>query len=238
MALLMIPSSLLLAQAQDGSTTMNSNAVPPAIVKPSRDFIMLQFNYLNWVKKPDSVNTKPFGFGFNGFVCYDFPIKKSRLSFATGLGVNVNVIYLDLQQISNTDTAAAYNQVRFVSNPANDSITLKRSKFVTTYIQAPFELRYYSNTLNRNKGFKAAAGLQIGTLLGADAKTLASVGGTNVKFKTDTKRYVSPWNFAATARIGWGNFSLFASYNLTNVFKTNEGPAITPATAGICITGL
>ena len=80
--------------------------------------------------------------------------------------------------------------------------------------------------------------MQIGTLLGADAKAVTSVGGVNVKFKTDTKRFVSPWNFAATARVGWGNFSLFMSYNLTNVFKQNEGPLITPASVGICFTGL
>ena len=91
---------------------------------------------------------------------------------------------------------------------------------------------------NRNVGFKAAVGLKIGTLLGADTKGLTSVDGTNVKYKTDTKRFLSPWDFAATARIGWGNFSLFASYNLTNVFKVNEGPLITPAALGICVTGL
>jgi len=237
-ALLMIPATVLLAQ--DGNT-MNSNAVPPPIVKPSRDFVMLQLNYVNWVQKPDSINTKAFGYGFNGFVCYDFPIKKSNFSFATGLGVSVNVIYLDQQQIVNTDTMAVYNQARFLPNPLSplsDSANIKRYKFVTTYLQAPFELRYFSNMKNRNKGFKAAIGMQIGTLLGSDAKELVSIGGTNVKFKTDTKRYVSPWNFAATARVGWGNFSIFGSYNLTKVFKTNEGPAVTPAAVGICLTGL
>ena len=234
-ALLMIPATVLLAQ--DGAT-MNSNAVPPPIVKPSRDFVMLQLNYVNWIKKPDSINTKAFGYGFNGFICYDFPIRRSNLSFAAGLGINVNVVYLDLQQITNTDTAAAYNQARFLPNPVNDSVNFKRYKFVTTYLQAPFELRYFSNMKNRNKGFKAAIGMQIGTLLGSDAKSLVSIGGTNVKYKVNTKRYVSPWNFAATARVGWGNFSIFGSYNLTKVFKVNDGPAITPMAVGICLTGL
>ena len=233
LAILMVPSSLLLAQ----DDKMNSNATPPPIVKPSRDFLMLQFNYLNWIKKPDSVKTKPFGYNFSGYLCYDFPIKKTKLSFAAGLGISVSVVYLDLQQIANTDTAAAYaTQARFIPDP--DSVSFKRYKFVTTYIQAPFELRYFSNSLNRNKGFKAAVGLQVGTLLGAHTKALTSVDGTNVKYKDDTKRYVSPWNFAATARVGWGNFSIFASYNLTTVFKENEGPPITPASVGICLTGL
>lgn len=231
-ALLMIPSSLLLAQ----DDKMNSNATPPPIVKPSRDFLMLQFGYMNWIKKPDTIKTKPFGYNFNGFLCYDFPIKHSKLSFAAGLGVNVSVVYLNQQRIINTDTAIALQEARFVADPV-DSI-YKRYKFVTAYLTAPFELRYFSNSLNRNKGFKAALGLQIGTLLGAHTKAVTSIGGTNVKLKDDTKRFLSPWNFAATARVGWGNFSIYASYNLTNVFKENEGPVVTPASVGICLTGL
>ena len=108
----------------------------------------------------------------------------------------------------------------------------------TVYLQAPFELRYFANKLNRNQGFKAAIGLQVGTLLGAHTKGLRSVDGTNVKDKENTKNFVSNWNFAATARVGWGHFAIYGSYNLTNVFKQNEGPAVTPYSVGIALTGL
>jgi opacity protein-like surface antigen len=204
---------------------------PPAIVKPSRDFVMLQFAYNNWVKKPDSINTKTFGYAFNGYLCYDFPIKKTHLSFAAGLGINASVIYLNQQVINNRDTVPS---ARFVA----DTGRYKRYKFATTYLTAPFELRYYSNLLNRNKGFKAAIGIEVGTLLGAHTKGLRAEGGVNVKDKVSTKRFLSPWNFAATARVGWGNFSLFGSYNLTTVFKDQAGPPITPMSLGICLTGL
>lgn len=225
----MIPFSLL---AQD--TKMNSNAAPPPIVKPARDFVMLQFAWNNWVQKPDSVKAKTFGYAFNAYLCYDFPIKKTHLSFAAGIGVNTQVMYLDGQVISLNDTGALGATARFLP----DTKGYKRYKFVTTNLQAPFELRYFGNNLNRNKGFKAAIGLQVGTLLGGHTKGLYSANGTNIKDKVDTKRYMSNWNFAATARIGWGNFSLFGSYNLTPVFKDGSGPAITPMTAGICLTGL
>ncbi|MCW3123570.1 MAG: hypothetical protein JWQ38_3062 [Flavipsychrobacter sp.] len=232
LALSLIPSSTLLAQ--DATEKVNSSATPPPIVKPSRDFLMLQFTYNNWITKPDSVKTKSFNYGFNGYMCYDFPIKKSHLSFATGAGISTSVIYLNQQVLANTDTGALGGAARFIP----DTKTYKRYKFVTAYLQAPFELRYYGNIQNRNKGFKAAVGLQVGTLLGSHTKGLYAVEGTNVKDKINTKRYVSSWNFAATARVGWGNFSLFASYNLTPVFKDNVGPPITPASVGICLTGL
>ena len=247
--LLVVSSSSLFAQRKGGGAAKSNNYkndstatlydkskfTTPKVSKSARDFVMLQMGYNNWISKPDSVKTKSLGYFFNAAVCYDFPIKKTKLSFAAGLGVNTSVVYLDQQVLANTDTAAALSSAaRFIA----DTNHYKRYKFVTAYLTAPFELRYYSNTDNRNNGFKAAIGLSIGTLLGAHTKALTSVAGTNVKEKVDTKRYVSPWNFAATARVGLGNFTLFGSYNLTNVFKENAGPPITPFSAGLCISGL
>ena len=230
-ALLLLSAARLVAQDQK----INSNATPPPVVKPARDFLMVQFGYTNWINKPDSgVSTKPFAYTFNTYLCYDFPIKKSKLSFAAGLGISTTTVYMDNQLLSVSDTGTRGVDATFVTDTAD----YKRYKFNTAYLQAPFELRYFSNPYNRNKGFKAAIGLQVGTLLSGHTKGLRSVEGTNIKDKIGTKRYLSPWNFAATARVGYGNFTLFASYNITNVFKDNAGPALTHMSLGICITGL
>lgn len=232
LAFLLLPSMLF---AQDATDKVNGNAVPPPITKPSRDFVMLQFGYNDWITKPDTVKTKGFNYLFNGYLCYDFPIRNSNFSFAAGLGINTSVQYLNNQLITLSDTGVIHGlAARFIT----DTVTYKRYKFVTTYLTAPFEIRFFANNDNRNKGFKAALGMQIGTLLGAHTKAVKTVEGTTVKDKIDTKRYLTPWNFAATARVGWGNFSVFASYNLSNVFKENQGPPITPAAIGICLTGL
>ncbi len=220
--------------SNDSTSTLYDAHLPAPIKKSARDFFMIQLGYNNWMTKPDSVKTKPVGYVFNMFLCYDFPIKKSKLSFATGIGINTSVVYLDHQMLRNNDTGAYGNAAHIL----NDTSNTKRYKFNTTYLQAPFELRYYSNINNRNSGFKAAIGVQVGAFIGAHTKELTSVGGTNIKYKENTKRYISPWNFAATARVGLGNFSLFASYNITNVFKEANGPELTPFSAGLCISGL
>lgn len=219
--------------AQDAAD--KANDTPPPVIKPSRDFIMVNLAYNNWMTKPDSVKVKGFGYAFSAYLCYDFPIKKTKLSFAAGLGINASVVYLDNQVLMNTDTAMATSgQVRFLP----DKTDFKRYKFATTYLQAPFELRYFGNSNNRNKGFKAAIGVQVGALLGGHTKASSSANGSRVNYKTNTKRYLSPWNFAATARMGWGNFSVYGSYNITNVFRDGAGPTITPYSVGLCITGL
>lgn len=233
LAFIVIPFAAV--QAQDAADKMNPNATPAPIVKSARDYVMLNFLYNNYAAKPDSVKVKTFGFSFHGSLSYDFPIKKTKLSFAAGLGVNTSVVYLDQQVLRNTDTAGYLaGSVRFMPNDSG----YKKYKFVTTYLMAPFELRYFGNTNNRNNCFKAAIGLEIGTLLGGHTKAAATENGTKVYFKTNTKRYITPWNFAATARIGFGNFSLYGSYNLTNVFKDNAGPPITPFSVGLCLSGL
>jgi hypothetical protein len=236
-SLFLLSAARLVAQ-DDASPAIMANKKGidslPRITKPARDFVMIQFGYTDWTVRPDTVNLKRFSYTFNAYLCYDFPIKKSRFSFAAGLGISTTSMYLDKQLLAVSDTGLKGVDASFV----NDTANYKRYKFNTAYIQAPFELRYFANKYNRNNGFKAALGVQVGTLLGGHTKGLRSVDGTNIKDKLNTKRYLSPWNFAATARIGWGNFSAFGTYNITNVFKDNAGPPLTPLTVGICFTGL
>ena len=67
------------------------------VSKPSRDFVMIQFGYSNWMNKPDSIKIGGFNRDFNAYVCYDFPIRKSHFSFAAGVGIGTSSIYFDNQ---------------------------------------------------------------------------------------------------------------------------------------------
>jgi hypothetical protein len=216
------------AQETDGKDTKTT------VQKPSRDFAMLQITNTMLVDKPDSINLKSFNRGINFYLCYDFPIAKSKFSFAAGIGISATNYYFKDQRVVANDTGSDA-VVRF-----HDTTGFKRSKMNVAYLSAPFELRFFGNKVNRNKGFKAAIGLQVGTLMSAHVKNNYTIVGTNVKAndKTSTKRFVTPWSFAATARLGWGNFSLYGSYNLTPLYKEFQGPQMTPVSFGICLTGL
>ncbi len=227
LALCTLPTSILVAQEK-------SEKAQAEIQKPSRDFVMLQFTHNSWENKPDSVQIKGIGRGFSGYLNYDFPISKSNFSFAAGIGINVSNIYFKDQELVFTDTGVAGQQVRFIP----ESIDYKRYKLTTTYLEAPFELRYFGNKANRNRGFKAAVGLKVGTIVGAHTKGRYTVEGQKMTEKVNTRRYFETWNFAGTARIGWGNISIVGNYNITNLFKENEGPAVVPYSIGICLSGL
>lgn len=229
-ALLITLSTASFAQ----STTSRTSDAVSEVTKPSSDFVMLQFTYEGWSKVPDSIHTTGIGRGFNAYLCYDFPIKKSHLSFAAGIGIGTSNIYLDNQEISFHDTGALGNAVRFIPETKD----YKKYKLTTAYLEAPFELRYFANNKNRNKGFKAAIGLRVGTLVGAHTKDRISVDGTRYIEKSASKRYLDSWRFSGTLRVGYGNFSLFGSYNINTLFKDGSGPGIVPYSIGLCVTGL
>ncbi len=224
-AAVLVPYMSVWAQEVEKGSTKAKTVVE----KPSRDFVMLQFTYDGWVK-PDSIKTTGIGRGFNAYLCYDFPIKKSHFSFAAGIGIGTSNIYLNNQEINVTDTA--YTQAVFLKETAD----YKKYKLTTAYLEAPFELRYFGNKDNRNRGFKAAIGLRAGTLIGAHTK--AKNNATKTIEKQGTRQYLETWRVSGTMRLGWGNFSLFGSYNLMNLYKENSGPEITPYSIGICLTGL
>jgi hypothetical protein len=224
----------LIAGFQQASAQSKDDAGKTLVEKPARDFVMLRLTYDSWLNKPDSIHSTGLGRGIGGYLCYDFPIKKTNLSFAAGIGFGASNIYFSNQELRFSDTGTAGQQVSIVTETKD----YKKYKLTTAYLEAPFELRYFGNKANRNKGFKAAIGLHVGTLIGAGTKGNYTVAGTKTIDKENTRRYLQSWRFMATARIGWGNFSLFGGANLNGLFKDKAGPSVTPLSLGIVFTGL
>lgn len=222
---------LILSMSMQAQTTPKTNTKASSYSLPSRDYVMLQIGYENWLNAPDTLQIGGLGRSFNGYICYDFPISKSNFSFAAGLGVGVSNIYLKKQTIALTDTTTS---VYFIN-----STTYKKYKLTTTYIEAPFELRYFSDKEDRNKGYKVSIGMKVGALISSHTKGKRTLNNKPIVEKVSTKRYIETWRYAATARIGWGNFSVYGQYQLSNLFRVNNGPEnIRPYQIGICLSGL
>lgn len=214
--------------AQTGETPAQQ-----AARKPSRDFVMLQFTYDGWANTPDSVKVGGFSRGFNAYLCYDFPIKQSHFSFATGLGIGTsNMFFQDGQQLVLTDSGQ--KTALFIPQRKDYS----KFKLTTAYLEAPFELRYFANKENRNRGFKAAVGLRVGYLLAAHTKGNRTENGSKLTEKVQSKEFLDKWRYGATLRLGWGNFSVFGAYGFNSVFQDGVGPTVTPYSIGISLTGL
>jgi hypothetical protein len=206
------------------------------------DHFMLQFTSDNWTGKvPDSVFNWIRGFhrGFNAHIMLDQRFKSSpQFSVAFGVGISTSNIYFKNMTVGiNSKT----NTLPFTKVDSVDHF--KKYKLATSYLEIPIELRYTMDPYNENKSFKLALGVKVGTLLSAHTKgkTLLDKNGksiNNYTAKETGKGFFNSTRLAATARIGYGNFSLFGSYQLNNIFKDGVAAEMKLYQFGLCFSGL
>jgi hypothetical protein len=212
----------------------------PSVTLPrSNDHFMMQFGYTTWQGAPDSINTSGFPRTFNVYFLFDYPFKTNpHFSAAIGAGVATDNIYFSDTYI---DLKSNSSILRF--QDVSDTNHFKKYKIATSYLEAPLELRYRSDPENDGKSFKASIGAKVGMLLNAHTKgkTLQDKNGNTVTsyiLKENSKRYFNSNRISLTARVGYGHFTLFTSYQLTPLFKEGVAPTIRPMTIGLTISGL
>jgi hypothetical protein len=204
---------------------------PTKMITHSHDFLVVQLSYDRWIGATDSIHAGGLSRGLNVALMYDFPLQKgSHLSVAPGLGVSASSIFLKNQTLG-------MNQASSTLNFKRDS-SYKHYKIATAFVEVPIELRYRTFPDNANKGFKAGVGLKFGALLNAHTKGKKILYGAKEVDKVSSKRYFQNWRVVATARVGWGNFSLFTNYTLTSLLKAGAGPTLNPIQFGLCLSGL
>lgn len=211
------------------------------ILSRSGDHLMLQLSSDHWSGAPDSVTShiKGLSRGLNVYVMLNKPFKADpRFSVAFGLGVGSSNIYFKKMtvDIASTKTVLPFTQT-------DTSSHYKKFKLATTFLEIPVEFRFTANPSTPNKSIKVALGAKVGTLLNAHtkAKTLQDASGktiSNAIEKTNTKSYFNSTRIAATARIGYGNFTLFGAYNFGSIFKDGVAPNVKLLQIGLTFSGL
>lgn len=223
------------------STPVKNTARKINLQKQAGDHFMLQISSDHWAGMPDSISSHQQGFsrGFNAYFMFNKPFKGSpHLSLGIGVGVSTsNMIFkrMDIGIYSLTPTLPF--------TPLDSANHYKKYKLATTYLQVPLEFRYTAKPDEPNKSFKAAIGLKIGTLVNAHTKgkTLVDKGNQTLNTYTEkenSKRFINGTQFMGTARVGYGIFSLFGSYQLNNVLKDGTGPNMKLFQVGLTISGL
>jgi len=203
------------------------------------DHFMIQFGYDGWAGGSDTVKPSGFSRHFNAYVMYDIPFKTNpRLSVAIGVGVGSSSIFFDKTTID----ISSGNKVVMKDATGN---YFKKQKLSTTYAEAPIELRFVSNPLKSSKSFKVAVGVKVGTLLDAHTKgknlvnqTGNSINGSKYILKEKDKKFFNNTRLAPTLRVGYGPFTIYGAYQITNFFKEGLGPNVRPYSIGICLGGL
>lgn len=230
------------------SMAFSQETAPPAtnnnkvdFANRSGDHFMFQLSSDHWAGAPDSIKGHETGLprGFNAYLMLNKRFKSSpKLSLGIGLGVSTSNLYF---KKINIDLKAEPGFLPFTHlDSANH---FKKYKLATTFLEIPLEFRFTADPDKPNKSFKAAIGLKAGTLLNVHTKgkTLVSKEGTTLNTyleKENSTRFMNSNHFMATARVGYGIFSLFGSYQLNRVLNDGVGPDLRLYQIGITISGL
>jgi hypothetical protein len=196
----------------------------------SKDFLVIQLGYVGLSGTGASGIKSGFNREFNMALMYDIPLDKTNFSLAAGLGVSSTGIYLKDQIINLT---AVTTSPLFPT-----STTYKKFKLAMNYIEIPLEIRYRQVPENANKGFKVGLGIKIGNLVNVHTRSVQTINNSKAIEKEANKSLFNTWRFAGTARVGYGNFSIYGTYALTTIFKDNSAFDLKPYSIGISLSGL
>ncbi len=205
------------------------------------DHLMIQLSSDHLTGMPDSIANHQSGFskGLNAYVMLDKPFKSSP-KYSIGIGIGVGSSNIAFKKM-NIDLKSTTTKLPFKATDSTDHF--KKYKLSLGYLEIPLELRYSSNPLNSSKSVKAAIGLKVGTLINAHTKGKDLQNKNNALLssyteKENSKKYFNGTRFMATARVGYGIFSLFGAYQLNNVLKDAAGAPMKLYQVGITISGL
>lgn len=225
----------------------NSNVKPLKKIDLSSrvsDHFVIQYGFDRWSKTPDSIRVKNNSRHFNAYIMLDKPFQNSpKFSVAYGVGLSSSNMFFDKNYVNIKATSALLPFSRSVQN--TDSGYYKKFKLTNIYLEAPIELRYYSNPQNPNNCWKASLGIKVGTLIktftkGKDlqTKTGQSVYGSKYIAKEVNKKFMNTTRIALSAKLGWGIYGIHFDYQVSQAIKEGLGPEVHPFSFGLSISGL
>ncbi|HET6990323.1 MAG TPA: outer membrane beta-barrel protein, partial [Bacteroidia bacterium] len=117
-----------------------------------------------------------------------------------------------------------------------DSLKYSKNRLVMTYVNVPLFLEFNTNNKDAKNSFHFGGGLEFGyNVFNNRLKQKYELDGHTYKRKEKDDFNVNPFRYDVIARIGYGDFTIFAAYSLSTLFEKEKGPTVYPFSAGINI---
>jgi hypothetical protein len=169
---------------------------------------------------------KSIGFQLN-FAEKRFPIIKEYVGVVTGLGFQWNRYSIkgdyDFNVVNDTLVANA------------TGINYTKNTLSSAYLQAPLLLQISTNK-NPNKAWNISAGIVGGVRVDARQIQKWEADDKENKDKTKDDFQFNPFQASLMATIGYGDWSLYATYGLSDVFNEGSAPKVRGVNAGILLS--
>ena len=169
---------------------------------------------------------KSIGFQLN-FAEKRFPIINDYLGVVTGLGFNWNRYSIkgdyDFSVVNDTLIANA------------TGVNYAKNVLSSTYLQAPLLLQI-STSKNANQAWNISAGVVGGIRVDARQMQKWEADGKKNKDKTKDDFQFNPFQASLMATVGYGDWSLYMTYGLSDIFNEGSAPKVRGVNAGILLS--
>jgi hypothetical protein len=227
--------------AQTTTTNPIAPSTPKKVNKDKGDRLVLDIFSDFWQQKP-AVDAKKFNPSANVMLFKDFPINKSPISFAVGLGIDAH----NFNSNGVVDTLSGGRTIFFpLSAKLNDVDSTTRSysknKMTVAYLDLPIEFRFRTKN-ETGKKFKFALGFKAGVLINKHTKYKGNYVDQNTgtvktdKVKSHYINNLESFRYGVSARVGYGMYNLMFFYSLSTLFEKDKGPEMFPVSVGISLT--
>lgn len=181
-----------------------------------------------WSDMPSGIKTRTINQGANVFLMYNHMMSENGFSFAGGLGISSENLYLKNAYIPNVKA----DSIAFTNVPSG--VNVKKSKLNVTYLDIPIEIRYVTKSKMRfTLGMKFGFVIDSKTKLKGDAFDSEGTLGWGTKEKHKDVNRLESTRFGVQARIGYKWVHLYGYYSLNKLFIANKGPQVYPISIGL-----
>ena len=161
---------------------------------------------------------------------YDIGFRTDKVGLVTGLGLEFNNYRFDGDNSIIKDPVTR----EIVSLEYDAATYIEKSKLATTYLSVPLLLEFQI-PVSGYKRIHISGGVIGGLKIGSHTKVIYKEDGSKQKDKINDDFNLSPLRYGITARIGYRALKLFATYNLTPMFETGQGPELYPVSIGFIL---
>lgn len=197
-----------------------------------------------WSNVPDNVSLNSFQSKTVSLTYYyDIPLGSKGFTFTPGIGLGLERYSLEdnitfISSINNADVKSI--STANLADVVTDGFSFGKSKLAMHYVDVPLELRWYSSGDKYNRGFRAAIGAKVGVLYSSFAKyRFEDTAGDENLVKNRQNLGLNRIRYGVQGRVGWGGFSLFGFYELSDKWDIAPigGEKTKTLTFGISLTG-
>lgn len=167
------------------------------------------------------------GWNLNAFE-KDFRFAGGHLQVVTGLGFSFN--YYNLKNKTTLNADSSYTG----TYAYNTSADYRKNRLRESWVTVPLMLEL-NTSHKRSRNFHIAAGVIGGLKLGSSTKQIFTMNNHSFETIRHDDYNLFPFKLDATVRVGYGHFTLFATYSLTPLFEYGKGPEVYPFTVGLRI---